>query len=83
MSHVSYASEFGSLMYEMVCNRLYFTHAVGVLRRYMSKPRKAQWIVVKRVFNCLALLVMDCATKEDQYWTECWAYMGGLMQIGI
>jgi hypothetical protein len=23
----------------------------------------------------VALLAMDCATKEEQYWTECWTYM--------
>jgi hypothetical protein len=26
---------------------------------------------------------MDCATKEDQDWTECWTYMGLLMQTGL
>jgi hypothetical protein len=31
----------------------------------------------------VALLVMDCDTKEYQYWTECWAYMGLLMQTGL
>jgi hypothetical protein len=31
----------------------------------------------------VALLVMDCATKEDQDWIECLTYMGLLMQIGL
>jgi hypothetical protein len=35
MSHVPYASAFGSLMYSMVCTRLDIGHAVGVLSRYM------------------------------------------------
>jgi hypothetical protein len=35
MSHVLYAIAIGSLMYEMVCTRLYIAHAVGVLSRYM------------------------------------------------
>jgi hypothetical protein len=40
MSHVLYASIVGSLMYAMVCTRTDIAHAVGVLSRYMSKPRK-------------------------------------------
>ena len=40
MSRVPYASVVGSLMYAMVCTRPYIAHAVGVLNRFMSKPRK-------------------------------------------
>jgi len=40
MSHVPYASVVGSLMYAMVCTRPDIAHAVGVLSRFMSKPRK-------------------------------------------
>jgi hypothetical protein len=40
MSHVPYASAVGSLMYAMVCTRPKIAHAMGVLSRYMSKPRK-------------------------------------------
>jgi hypothetical protein len=29
----------------------------------------------------MALPVMDCATKEDEDWIECWTYMALLMQI--
>ena len=53
MSQVPYASAVGSLMYEMVCKRLDIAHAVGVLSRYMSKPRKEHWIAVNRVFRYL------------------------------
>ena len=53
MSHVTYASAVGSLMYAMVCTRPDIAHAVGVLSRYMSKPRKEQWTIVKRVFGYL------------------------------
>jgi hypothetical protein len=28
----------------------------------------------------VALPIMDCATKEDQDWTEWWTYMALLMQ---
>eukprot|EP00253_Pinus_taeda_P033310 PITA_33310 len=40
MSRVPYASAIDSLMYVMVCTRQYIAHAVGVLRGFMSKPRK-------------------------------------------
>jgi hypothetical protein len=53
MSRVPYASAVGSLMYEMVCNRSYIAHAVGILSRYMSKPGKESWTTVKRVFRYL------------------------------
>eukprot|EP00253_Pinus_taeda_P009860 PITA_09860 len=39
-SHVPYASAVSSLMYATVCARPDITHAVGVLNRFMSKPRK-------------------------------------------
>jgi hypothetical protein len=31
----------------------------------------------------MALPIMDCATKEDQDWTEWWTYMDLLMQTGL
>ena len=40
-------------MYEMVCTTPDIAHAVGFLRRYMSKLGKEHWIVVKRVFRYL------------------------------
>ena len=53
MSHVPYASAIGSLMYAMVCTRPYIAHAMGDLRRYMSKPGKERWTTIKRVFRYL------------------------------
>jgi hypothetical protein len=53
MPHVLYASAVGSLMYVMVYTRPNIAHAVGVLSRYMSKPRKEHWTIVKRVFRYL------------------------------
>jgi len=53
MSHVPYASAVGSLMYAMVYIRLDIAHAVGVLSRFMSKPRKEHWTSWKRVFRYL------------------------------
>ena len=40
MSCVPYASAVGSLMYAMVYTRPYIAHAMGVLSRFMSNPRK-------------------------------------------
>ena len=53
MSPVPYAIVVDSLMYAMVCIRPDITHAVGVLSRFMSKPGKEHWTVVKRVFRYL------------------------------
>ena len=40
MSKVPYTSAIGSLMYVMVCTRPDIAHTVGVVSRFMSKPRK-------------------------------------------
>jgi hypothetical protein len=53
MSHVPYASEVGSLMYEMVCTRKNIAHALGVLSRYMSKAGKEHWTTIKWVSRYL------------------------------
>ena len=50
-SRVPYASVVDSLMYVMVCTRPDIAHAVGIFSRYMSKPRKEHWKIVKRVFK--------------------------------
>jgi len=51
MFRVPYASAVNSVMYEMVCTRPDIAHAVGVLRRFMSKPGKEHWRTVKQVFG--------------------------------
>eukprot|EP00253_Pinus_taeda_P010456 PITA_10456 len=58
MSRVPYASVIGSLMYEMVCTRPDISLAVGVLGRFMSKPRKEHWTAMKQVFKYL------CGTSD-------------------
>ena len=40
MSKVPYDSAIGSLMYAMVCTRPDIAHVVGVVSRFMSRPRK-------------------------------------------
>ena len=58
MSCVPYAGAVGSLMYAMVCTRPDIAHAVGVLSRFMSNPRKEHWRAVKHVFRYL------CGTSD-------------------
>eukprot|EP00253_Pinus_taeda_P008380 PITA_08380 len=58
MFRVPYASAVGCLMYVMVCTRLDIAHAVGVLRRFMSKLGKEKWTIVKWVFRYL------CGTSD-------------------
>ena len=53
MSHVPYAIAVDSLMYAMVCTKRDIAHAMGVLSRFMSKPGKEHWTIVKRVFRYL------------------------------
>jgi hypothetical protein len=58
MSCVPYESFVGILMYAMFFTRLGIAHAVGVLSRYMSTPKKENWTIFKRVFRYL------CGTKD-------------------
>ena len=84
MSRVPYASAMGSLMYAMVYNRPDIAHAVGVLSRFMSNLGKEHWKTAKWVFKYLqALVIMACATREDQDWKECWTFMVLLMRTGL
>ena len=53
MSRVPYASVVGSLMYAMACTRPHIAHAVVVLSRFISKPGKEHWTVMKWVFRYL------------------------------
>jgi hypothetical protein len=58
MACVPYANDVGSIMYVMVCNRPNISHAMGVLRRYMSTLGKDKWTTFKTVFRYL------CGTKD-------------------
>ena len=53
MSRIPYAGAVGSLLCAMVCTRLDIAHAVGVLRRYISKLGKEYWTFVKSFFKYL------------------------------
>uniref|UniRef100_A0A803N377 Reverse transcriptase Ty1/copia-type domain-containing protein n=1 Tax=Chenopodium quinoa TaxID=63459 RepID=A0A803N377_CHEQI len=47
MAHIPYTSAVGSVMYSMVCSRPDIAHAVSMVSRYMSRPGKVHWEVVK------------------------------------
>jgi len=50
MTHVPSVSAVGSMVYVIIFTQLDISHEVGVLRRYMSTPRKEHCTAVKRVF---------------------------------
>jgi hypothetical protein len=85
MSLILYASAVGSFRYAMVYTRPDIPHAMGVLSRYMSKPRKEHWVVVKKVLmylcgtNTYGLcyqgrsrldIVLDIHGFVDAYWAR-------------
>ena len=53
MSKVPYALAIGNLMYDMVCTRPNIGHAVGVVSKFMSRPRKQHQEVVKWIMRYL------------------------------
>nr|GEY14218.1 retrovirus-related Pol polyprotein from transposon TNT 1-94 [Tanacetum cinerariifolium] len=53
MSHVSYSSAVGSLIYAMVRTRPDLAHDVSVTSRYMHNPGKMHWEVVKCILRYL------------------------------
>lgn len=53
MKNVPYASVVGSLMYAMVFTRGDISHAIGVISRFLSIPRKEHWETVKCILRYL------------------------------
>lgn len=51
MSTIPYSSPVGSLMYAMICTRPNIAHAIGVVSRFLSNPRKAHWEAVKWILR--------------------------------
>lgn len=51
MKAIPYGSAIGSLMYVMVCTRPDITHAVGVVSRFISNPRRKHWAAVKWIMR--------------------------------
>ncbi len=53
MSHVSYSSSVGSLMYAMVCSCPDLSYAVSAVSRYMANPSKEHWKAVQWILRYL------------------------------
>lgn len=51
MENVPYAQAVGSLMYTLISTRPDISHAVGVVNRYQSNPRKVYWQAVQRIMR--------------------------------
>ena len=47
MSHIPYASEVRSIMHAMMYTQSDISHAFSVMSRYMDRPGKGHWQVVK------------------------------------
>jgi hypothetical protein len=50
---VPYCELVGALLYLSVCTRPDIAHAVGLLARFMSAPKKQHWVAAKRVLRYL------------------------------
>jgi hypothetical protein len=50
MVKVPYQQVVGSLMYAMLCTRLYLAYPISVVSKHMANPSLEHWIVVKRIF---------------------------------
>ena len=75
MSKVPYASAIDSLMYAMVCTRLDITHAVGVVSKFMSRPRKQHQETIKWILRYLkgssdTCLCFTCASLKLQGYVD-------------
>ncbi|GKD95841.1 retrovirus-related pol polyprotein from transposon TNT 1-94 [Tanacetum coccineum] len=53
MAKVPYALAAGSVMYAMVCKRLYIAHVVGAVSRFMSNLGREHWKAVKWLLRYL------------------------------
>ena len=51
ISHVSYASVVGSLMYDIACTRSDLSKVVSMILRYIHDPRKGHWEVVRWILR--------------------------------
>jgi hypothetical protein len=53
MQDIPYTYAIGSIMYAMVATRPDISHAMGVVRRFMSNPGKPHWEAVKWILRYL------------------------------
>jgi hypothetical protein len=53
METVPYAQAVSSLMYAMTSTRPNIFHAIGLVNKYQSNPRKTYWQAIKQIFKYL------------------------------
>ncbi|PKA45691.1 Retrovirus-related Pol polyprotein from transposon TNT 1-94 [Apostasia shenzhenica] len=53
MHNVPYANVIGCLMYAMICTRPDLSHAVSVVSRYKTNPKKEHWYALKWILRYL------------------------------
>ena len=77
MSHVSYTSTVGSLMYTIVCTRPDLSQAVSMVSRYMHDPDKGHWKAVRWILRYIkdTVNVVLVFEKDDYDKQECTYYM--------
>ena len=79
MRQVPYASAVGSLMYAMLCTRLYICYSVSMVSRYQSNLGPKHWQAVKHilkylrrardymlVYRCEDLIPIGCIDSDFQ-----------------
>jgi hypothetical protein len=66
MYKVPYSSTIGNLMYVVVCTRLYISHGMGVVSRYMKNLGKKHWEAVKWIPRYLKGLLLMHYVLEVQ-----------------
>ena len=57
MNNVPYTSVIGSWMYVMVCSRLYISHVVSMVSRYMHNLGKRHWQEIKQILRYILGIV--------------------------
>ena len=70
MYHVHYDSVVGSLMYAILCTRSNIAHVVGILSRYMSKPRKEHSTIKKEGVQVFVWDYRSCNLLPRKRWTR-------------
>jgi len=66
MTHVSYVSAVGSLMYVMMCTKLDLSQVVSMVSRYMHDPSRGHWEAVKWILRYIKGTIDVCFVfKKD------------------
>lgn len=53
MSHITYASIVGSIMYDMTCTHPDVAFSLSMVNRYQGNPGKARWTAVMNILKYL------------------------------